>query len=680
MTCKTFHRHVLTILCATTLGLGANAASAATINVDTLEDAVTDNGNCSLREAVIAANTNAAVDDCPAGTSVGTDAIWVLLAGTINLDSNLPLLEKVEILGGGKDATTISGQGVTGVFYVNMPDNTHDVKISNLTIADGKETLPGAGLLVDQAGTIRVEQCRFRNNEGGTGNAVGGAISTRLPGSGSQLRVVQCEFVNNSVEGFGGAIGVSGFSPAVAPSPVVIDRSSFISNHGTENGGALYLPNVASVSIDRSHFHDNDLDLAGTTNDIGGAVYWRGGGSGIMAISNSTFTDNYAGTGGAVAINGFLASITNSTFSGNRTFSAIGNAIYAVEGTTGVFHSTFIGNGLPNNAIESVVHASTDASVSMTHSIVWSPGSSGDPACRTTNGGTYQSAGYNIDAGTSCTSVGTDHSNVADPGVFNLGDYGDNTGALVLETFLPRPGGLALDGGKDGPCTGVLGATIATDQRGETRPVDGDGSGGNAECDIGAVEYQPGDDPVARTLSLAAPGNGRIIDGNGTVLCYTSISPCDHELPDGSIITLTASAYNDYEFVGWSGDCAASGTGDCTLAMDQNFSATANFQAAALPATLQVSKSLSEAGLDATISSAPSGINCGATCSAGFAVDDVIVLTATPQPGTVVSGWTGCDSVSGNGLQCTITLAGDSQVEVALGVEGVSIFRNGFEE
>ncbi|HRY01071.1 MAG TPA: CSLREA domain-containing protein [Xanthomonadaceae bacterium] len=677
MNCKTFLRHVLIILCATTLGLGANAASAAIISVDTLEDAVTDNGNCSLREAVIAANTNTAVDDCPAGTGGGTDAIWVLLSGTISVTQHLPITEKVTILGGGKDATTVSGLGVSSVFYVNMPNDTHDITISNLTIADGKETLPGAGLLVDTAGTVRVENCRFRDNSSGD---VGGAIGMRLPsGNATVLRVIQSDFEDNSVLGYGGAIGIDGYHPYSAPASVEIDRSEFIGNHGTENGGAVYLPNVGSVSIDRSRFHDNDLDIAGASNDIGGAVYWIGGASGIMAISNSTFTDNYAGTGGAVAINGFLASVTNSTFSGNRASSANGNALYVRNGTTGVFHSTFINNGVTNNVIESVILAGSGGNVQMTHSIVWSPESSGDPACKTSNDGAYQSSGYNIDAGTTCTSTGTDHSNVADPGVFDLGDYGDNTGALVLETFLPRPGGLAIDGGKDGPCTQLLGATLGIDQRGDARPVDGDSSGGNAECDIGAVEYQPGTDPIARMLNLAAPGNGRIIDGNGKVLCYTSISPCDHELPDGTIITLTASAYNDYEFIGWSGDCAASGTGDCTLAMDQNFSATANFQAAAVPATLQVSKSLAEAGLDATITSAPSGINCGATCSAGFAVDDVIVLTATPQPGTVVSGWTGCDSVSGDSLRCTITLAGDSQVEVSLGVEGVSIFRNGFE-
>src|SRR5690606_14719203 len=79
-------------------------ARAAIITVDTLDDEATNNGNCSLREAVIAANTNMARDNCPAGTGGGMDYIWVLLAGTISLDSNLPLLEKVEILGGGRDA------------------------------------------------------------------------------------------------------------------------------------------------------------------------------------------------------------------------------------------------------------------------------------------------------------------------------------------------------------------------------------------------------------------------------------------------------------------------------------------------------------------------------------------------------------------------------------------------
>ncbi|MEZ5485679.1 MAG: CSLREA domain-containing protein [Lysobacteraceae bacterium] len=682
MNSKTLQRNTLALITATTLALVASAASAAIINVTTLDDTVANDGECSLREAVIAANQNGSNPylDCPDGTAVGTDYIWVLLAGTINLSSNLPLLEKVEILGGGKDATTISGQGFSSVFYVNMPDDTHDVKISNLTIADGKETLPGAGLLVDRAGTVRVEQCRFRDNESGE---VGGAIGTRLEsGTSGSLKIVQCEFINNRVEGHGGAIGIDGIGNA-APVSVEIDRSSFVGNFSSANGGALYLYNTNSVSVDRSRFHDNETDSPGASNGQGGAIFWQSGAinSGSMTIDNSSFIDNIGdGSGGAIYISrGQLANIVNSTFSGNYSRANYGNALLANSGITAFFHNSLVGNDLPARSSDSVLVASSGASILMTHNIVWTSGVSTEPSCRVLNDGEFISNCFNIDSGSTCGTHASDYTNVIDAGLFDLDDYGDNTGALVLETFLPRPGGLAIDGGKDGPCTEAFGDPLVIDQRGTTRAADGDGSGGNAECDIGAVEYQPGDDPIARTLSLAAPGNGRIIDSNGKVLCYTSISPCDHELPDGTIITLTASAYNDYEFVGWSGDCAASGTGDCTLTMDQNFSATANFQAAAVPATLQVSKSLAEAGLDATVTSAPSGINCGVTCSAGFAVDDVIVLTAAPQPGTVVSGWIGCDSVSGNGLQCTITLAGDSQVEASLGVEGVSIFRNGFE-
>jgi len=42
-------------------------AHSATITVDTLEDVVDADGDCALREAIEAANANAAVDGCAAG-------------------------------------------------------------------------------------------------------------------------------------------------------------------------------------------------------------------------------------------------------------------------------------------------------------------------------------------------------------------------------------------------------------------------------------------------------------------------------------------------------------------------------------------------------------------------------------------------------------------------------------
>src|SRR5688572_16009365 len=55
--------------------LGPWPVSAATIIVTTISDDNISNDNCTLREAVIAANTNTAVDDCIAGSAVVTDTI-----------------------------------------------------------------------------------------------------------------------------------------------------------------------------------------------------------------------------------------------------------------------------------------------------------------------------------------------------------------------------------------------------------------------------------------------------------------------------------------------------------------------------------------------------------------------------------------------------------------------------
>lgn len=50
-------------------------AAGTTITVDTTEESLTVNGNCDIREAVQAANTNLAVDNCPAGDAINTDTI-----------------------------------------------------------------------------------------------------------------------------------------------------------------------------------------------------------------------------------------------------------------------------------------------------------------------------------------------------------------------------------------------------------------------------------------------------------------------------------------------------------------------------------------------------------------------------------------------------------------------------
>jgi alpha-tubulin suppressor-like RCC1 family protein len=55
------------------------------------------------------------------------------------------------------------------------------------------------------------------------------------------------------------------------------------------------------------------------------------------------------------------------------------------------------------------------------------------------------------------------------------------------------------------------------------------------------------------------------------------------------------------------------------------------------------------------IASAPAGIDCGADCSDSYDIDSTVTLTATADTGSVFTGWSGCDAVSG--VTCTVTMA-----------------------
>src|SRR5690349_10524697 len=93
-----------------------------TMAVNTFNDDLTNNGNCSLREAVRAANTNAAVDACPAGSASVQDII-TLATGTYTLtrggaaddtaiNGDLDLTGNTRIVGVGAASTFITGLSI----------------------------------------------------------------------------------------------------------------------------------------------------------------------------------------------------------------------------------------------------------------------------------------------------------------------------------------------------------------------------------------------------------------------------------------------------------------------------------------------------------------------------------------------------------------------------------------
>jgi len=74
------------------------------------------------------------------------------------------------------------------------------------------------------------------------------------------------------------------------------------------------------------------------------------------------------------------------------------------------------------------------------------------------------------------------------------------------------------------------------------------------------------------------------------------------------------------------------------------------------------SLSVTEAGSGkGTVSSNPSGIDCGSSCTANFAVGTVVVLTASPASGSTFSGWSGACS----GTNCSLTMTSNENVTAA---------------
>ncbi len=149
------------------------------------------------------------------------------------------------------------------------------------------------------------------------------------------------------------------------------------------------------------------------------------------------------------------------------------------------------------------------------------------------------------------------------------------------------------------------------------------------------------------TVSRAGAGTGSVSSSPSGISCG---STCAFAFAYGSSVTLTATPTGGSAFTGWSGDC--SGTGTCTVTADQARSVVATFQPSE---TLTVSRGGTGSG---SVTSSPSGIDCGSTCSFDFAYNAAVTLTALPAAGSTFTGWSG-GGCSGTGT-CSVTM---NQVE-----------------
>lgn len=156
------------------------------------------------------------------------------------------------------------------------------------------------------------------------------------------------------------------------------------------------------------------------------------------------------------------------------------------------------------------------------------------------------------------------------------------------------------------------------------------------------------------TVTKSGAGTGIVASAPAGITCG---SDCLKMVPNGTLLTLTATPDAGSQFMGWSGG-GCSGTGTCDVTLDDDKTVTADFAVDAFPKTLTASKTGTGSG---TVTSAPAGIDCGVDCSESYPHGTVVTLTATPDAATSsFAGWSG-GGCSGVG-PCLATMDADKAV------------------
>ena len=153
--------------------------------------------------------------------------------------------------------------------------------------------------------------------------------------------------------------------------------------------------------------------------------------------------------------------------------------------------------------------------------------------------------------------------------------------------------------------------------------------------------------PTGNALSVSVSGSGRVVSAPAGIDCGAS---CSSRFDPATSVTLSATPASGQVFGGWGGDCTGTAA-SCTLTMQAARTVTASFNA---PPSSSFTLGVTVTG-NGTVRSQPAGIDCGSTCSAPFAANASVVLSATPGAGQVLSGWGG--ACTGAGPSCTVTMS-----------------------
>ena len=423
-------------------------------------DDATHNGNCTLREAIRAANTDRAQDACPAGS--GADTIQ-LLPGIYSLTvegdgegdgatGDLDVRENLTINGAGPRATVIDGA------WPANPDRLIDVPVAGTSLVI-------AGLTA-QRGVSRDQ---------------GGALFARPR---TTVTVTDSVLASNAAE-FGGAV--------VNRGTLTLNRVRVIGNTASGCCAGVENENIAALT---------DVLIANNVTPGGDGGYF---GADSSTLTNVTSVGNSAARYGAgISIDG-AATLTNVTVSGNSMQDVGSGGIDIDTGPVTLNNVTITGNVVDsdNDGIGDGggLFVESGAPVTLQNTIIAGNTDRGGqaPDCAQETGTGLMSGGHNLIG----TTAGCNF--IAGPGDLTevnplLGPLSDNGGLATTHSLLL--GSPAIDAGDPSPPGSGGTACAITDQRGLPRI-----------CDMGSYElFLCGDVPVNR---IGTPGDDTLTGTRG---------------------------------------------------------------------------------------------------------------------------------------------------------------------
>ncbi len=459
----------------------------ATIAVTTTGDELNTDGDCSLREAVRAANLNAAVDACPKGT--GPDIVSVP-AGTYpltvegihegeGLTGDLDVFSPMTIRGAGKNATFLDGAGFDRVLDVLAGGNAtvEDVTLQNGVAPPGRR---GGAVVVLEGGSLTMRRSIVKNNSVSDG-------PNRWPDGGGiyndgTANIVDTTVSNNVAggnEGSGGGIWNSG--------TLTLNRSTVSNNLANGSNSTTYLIDGGGGIFSSGTLTVVQSTISGNTSN------YRGGGiatAGAATIDRSTISTNVGRHGGGIYATAVLTML-NTTISGNLA-KVHGGGVWSSVPDASLANVT-----IASNTSDSDQNGSGDGGglylgggVTRIRNSLFNtnqdPGGEA-PGCSTA-AGTFQSEGYNKFGGlTGCVVSGDLTGNIVGGNAL-LGPLANNGG--LTQTHALLAGSPAIDAANPAAPGGGGTACPTAYQRAVVRPQDGNGDT-ISRCDMGAFELSP---------------------------------------------------------------------------------------------------------------------------------------------------------------------------------------------